>query len=309
MFPLAPGVALATLLVACRPEQPPALTEAEVRPIPRMDAATLALDDSGRVWLGERGRMVVAVGTRADAVHRTPAGEPPRVIARFGTHVHLVVGDSVLVVPRPDSLGIRGNIRRAVFAGDPRGHFLLQGAHSGAVLSHDAATLEPLWGWGAIAAATAGLALSPIGDRVYQAVEGEEDGPRLLVRDLQTGRTLSSHPLSGPLSSLVAGPGGRLYGVEREGGRMAVVALAHGEDGVTEVWRHRVDAEEDATTLVALAGSRVVLWGEGVRWGLLTLDAGTGEVLRRAREVPIDAAVDPAGGIWALYPGELRRLE
>ena len=298
---------LACLLAGCGESQPPAMREVEVRPLPVLDATTLALDDSGRVWLGEDGRMVVVVGAVVDAVHPTPSGDPPRMVEQLEGRVYLEAGDSVLVVPRPDTLGIRGDMGRAVLAGDPRGRFLLQGAYSGAVLAHDVDTLEPLWGWGAIGAATTGLALSRIGDRVYQAVTDDEEGSRLLIRDLQTGRTLEEFALSGPMSALVVAPSGRLYGVEGE--RMDVVSFDPGPGGVVEVWRQRVAAEEGAEAHMAVAGGRIVVWGGGVRWGLLMLDAETGEVVRRAGEAPIDAAVDPAGAIWALYPGELRRLE
>jgi hypothetical protein len=192
---------------------------------------------------------------------------------------------------------------------DARGRAMYQGAGSGAVLEHDPATLEPLSGWPALAARTTALAASPEGDRLYQAVTSEEDGERLLIRDLQTGRVLAEVPLEGVLEAMAADGRGMLYGLLREGRRLTVVALRPAADGLEPVWRRRLSgrAGEGEVRLVESAGRiAVVVPPPAPRVRLL--DARDGALLGRAGGEPLDFAFDSGGALWGLYRGVVRRL-
>lgn len=256
------------------------------------------------------GRLAVVGDAGFEVIYDLPGATHPRIAVSRGERVHLVSGDSLRVIPAPDSGGVRGGMSRSVVVGDPLGRFLLQGASSGAVIAHEPDTLDPIWAWASLDAATTALALAPWADRLYQAVEPDGGDPRLLVRDLQTGRTLTSVPLDAPAVALATDDRGRLFAVQREGGDLEVLRIDPGREDLDVLWRQRVggQGERGASASLAVAAGRVVLWGEAVRWGVVTLDPEHGSVTARSREPPLDAAVDPAGNIWALYPGELRRL-
>src|SRR5690606_10352680 len=153
---------------------------------------------------------------------------------------------------------------------------------------------------------TTALAFSPEGDRVYQALHAEDEAPHLLIRDLQTGRSLAVEELPAPFEALVPGAGGLLYGAGRDGDRIVVTALQVRGDGASREWSRELSVAGDGAPSIGVARNRVVVWGEGVRWGLVALDGGTGELVARARVPPVDVAIDSAGGLWALYPGVLR---
>ena len=287
-------------VASCADDQPPLLAESVVQSRPDLVEATPP----------DPGRLVIVGDEGFEAVHELPGASLPRIAAGRGGRVALIAGDSLRLVPAPDSGGARGEMARAVLVHDPPGRFLLQGASSGAVIAHDPETLEPVWAWGAIDATTTALALPPWGDRLYQAVQPDEGDARLLVRDVQTGRVLGSIGLEAVTVALAVDARGKLYAVQRDGRDLQVMSLALVGDEADVLWRQRIDGESDSGAPLSLvvAGGRMVLWGEGVRWGLVTLDPANGAVTGRARQSPLDAAVDPSGNIWALYPGELRRL-
>ena len=193
---------------------------------------------------------------------------------------------------------------------DVRGRAVLQGARSGAVLAHDTGSLEPLWAWAALGSPTTGLAESPLGDRIYQAIGGEGAPARIIVRDLQTGRELASTTAAAPLEQLVAGEEGELYGIAREGRRVVVVALDSREGELAVRWRRTLSSAEEVSEVRLVPAERgVVVQGLGPRIGLRWLSAQDGRVLGRTRTDPLDVWYRDGEGLWALFPGELRRLE
>jgi hypothetical protein len=187
---------------------------------------------------------------------------------------------------------------------------VLQGARTGAVLAHDAGSLETVWAWAALGAPTTALAVSPEGDRLYQALDDDDDEPQVLIRDLQTGRELGRLEMDFLLQELVAAEDGTLYGVGRDGRRAVVVALRPGGGELEPLWRRSLALTEALPRLrIAVSEGRVAVWGRGPREGLRVLDTAEGDILARTSTDPSDFSFGPGGEMWALYPGEVRRLE
>jgi hypothetical protein len=311
LSPVAMTAVMLAMLTGCRTDEGRLLRAVEIVPLPD-SAITLAVDGEGRQWLGRPGAMRVrdAAGSARDL--RLPGAAAPRVVGWVDGTAYLQQGDALLVMPgRADSI----TAAREVFGRNPllcdvRGRAVLQGARSGAVLAHDPATLEPLWAWAALGAATTALAASPEGDRVYQALDDDDRDPQVLTRDLQTGRDLGRMELDFPLEEMVAADDGTLYGVGREGRRAVIVALRPGGGELELVWRMPLPVDDAAARVrIVVSGAWVAVWGRGPREGLRILDSEEGDILARDRTEPLDVAFGPDGQLWALYPRELRRLE
>ena len=297
--------------VGCGGEEGRVLRVEAAVPLESDSASTLAIDPRGRWWLGVPGGVEVRDTAGRPSRIRFGGTTAPRVLGWMGEQAYLRSGDLVGVAAgEGDSvLTVREGFGTSRLVLDARGRALYQGAGSGAVLEHDPATLEPLSGWPALAARTTALGASPEGDRLYQAVTSEEDGERLLIRDLQTGRVLAEVPLEGVLEAMAADDLGLLYGLLREGRRVTVVALRPVADRLEPVWRRRLSgrAGEGEVRLVESAGRiAVVVPPPAPRVRLL--DARDGALLGRAGGEPLDFAFDSAGGLWGLYRGALRRL-
>ena len=176
---------------------------------------------------------------------------------------------------------------------------------------HHPDTLAPEWGWAARATPSTALAISPEGDRVYQAVvEDEGDDARLLVRDLQTGRVLHVMTAVAPLEHLEVDRRGWVYGLEQGRRGRAVVALQPRGGEVETVWRHELAGESDRSPgRLAIGRDRVAVWGVGEEEDLLLLTTEDGSVVGRSAPAPLDGAFDPDGSLWVLRPGVLHRLE
>lgn len=275
-------------------------------------AETFSIGDDGRQWLGVSGSVGIRDPGGALVTLRVPGTEAPAVEGWIEGSAYLRSGDTLSVMPADgDSVtAVRGDFGANPLLVDVRGRALLQGARSGAVLAHDPRTLAPVWAWAALGSATTALAGSPEGDRVYQALASSGGDARLLIRDLQTGRELASVELPAPLALLAAGADGTLYGMAREGRRAAIVALRPARNDLELVWRRvlPMSGEADAVRL-AVAGQRLAVWGLGPRVGLRLLATRTGEIVARTRVDPRDAAFGRGAELWALYPGEIRRLE
>lgn len=282
-----------------------------IHSLPDSTAATLAIDASGRFWLGspEAVRLFGPESTRMVVQHAWESS--PQVMGRRGEQIYLRVGDTVFVHGAADNLIARGSFGANPVVVDARGRALLQGASSGAVLAHHPDSLAPIWGWAARATPSTALAVSPEGDRVYHAVIGEPGGDaQLLVRDLQTGRVLHVMTAAAPLRQLQVDARGWLYALEGEPGRRAAVALQPGGGEVRVVWRRAIPGDSDGATLgLAVGDARVAVWGGEGEEGVLLLSAEDGSVLGRAMPAPLDGAFDPDGSFWVLRPGVLHRLE
>lgn len=264
-------------------------------------ASSLAVE-GGRLWVagGDRlaaldaaaGGVLLSVELEADAA---------RIAAvREGT-VYLVTPSGVAAVDAEEGRVRARSAGVEDVALDPGGEVAYLLAPRGGVLGADAETLRPLWGWPERGPEGTALAVSPLGDRVYQALEG--DPPRILVRDAQTGRILDVEEVPGPVRSLAVGADGVLYAATGEGWWSGVLALRPGPGGVEAVWRIRVP-EGPLRVRVSPAGDRLAVLApaEGV---LRLLDARTGEVVAE-REGVVDAAFAPRGALYLLRGGGVR---
>lgn len=282
-----------------------------IHPLPDSLATTLAIDSAGHFWLGSvEGIRLFAPDSSRMVVERMMA-PPPRVIGWREGRTYLRAGDTVFVHGNADTLISRGSFGTNPLVLDPRGRALLQGARSGAVLAHHPDTLAPEWGWAARATPSTALAISPEGDRVYQAVvEDEGDDARLLVRDLQTGRVLHVMTAVAPLEHLEVDRRGWVYGLEQGRRGRAVVALQPRGGEVETVWRHELAGEPGrGPGRLAVGRDRVAVWGVGEEEDLLLLTTEDGSVVGRSAPAPLDGAFDPDGSLWVLRPGVLHRLE
>lgn len=297
--------------VGCGGEAGRVLRVEEAVPLESDSASTLAIDPRGRWWLGVPGGVEVRDTAGRPSRIRFGGTTAPRVLGWMGEQAYLRSGDLVGVAAGGvDSvLAVREGFGTSRLVLDARGRALYQGAGSGAVLEHDPATLEPLSGWPARAARTTALTASPEGDRLYQAVASEEEGERLLIRDLQTGRVLGEVALEGRMEAMAADDRGVLYGLEREGRRVTVVALRPTADRLEPVWRRRLSgrAGEGEARLAESAG-RIAVAVPPPAPGLRLLDARDGALLGRAGGEPLDFAFGPDGALWVLYRGAARRL-
>lgn len=283
-----------------------------IHPLPDSLATTLAIDEEGRFWLGSREGLRLFEPETTRLVMERTMDPPPRVIGWRDGLIYLRAADTLFVQGTADTLVARGSFGSNPVVLDPRGRGLLQGARSGAVLAHHPDTLAPVWGWAARATPSTALAVSPEGDRIYQAVvDNEGDDAELLVRDLQTGRVLHVMSAAAPLEQLEVDRRGWLYALEREPGERSVVALQPRGGEVRTVWRREFAADADGRPARLVVGlDRVAVWGVGEEEeGLLLLSSEDGSVVGRSAPAPLDGAFDPDGSLWVLRPGVLHRLD
>lgn len=302
---------LLILLTGCGADEGRPLRVVSTVPVTDPASATLSLGPDGHHWVGAPGVLRMRSAQSPLVELPMPGDAPPRVQGWIDGAAYVRTGDTLSVVPRgADSAAYsRGGFGDAPVIADVRGRMLLQGAGSGAILAHHPDSLAPVWAWPALGRRTTALAASPEGDRLHQAVASEGGDATILTRDLQTGRQLSAVELPAPLDALAVDPAGTLYGMAREG-RATVVALRPRQGDLQLLWRRTLPmADEAGQARLAVAAGRVAVWGLGGRVGLRLLDARTGEILARTSTDPTDAAFGPDGSLWALYPGEIRRLE
>lgn len=300
---------LLVMMVACDRDER-VLSIGAIYPLSDSLPSTMIIDSTGQFWLGSDRelRLFHPESTRVVLQRNLPA--PARVIGRLGARVYLRAEDTLFVYGAADTLIARGNFENNPVLLEPRGRALLQGARSGAVIAHHPDSLAPIWGWAALAMATTALAVSPEGDRVYQAVIADQGGDaELLVRDFQTGRVLHAMPMTRTIVRLLVDPRGRLYALEEGAGGRSVAALQPGGGVVREVWRSEFPADLARPGGLALGDGRVAVWGMGDEAGLRLLSAADGVVLGRSAPDALDGAFDPEGSLWVLRPGVLHRLE
>lgn len=271
---------------------------------------TLAVDSLGRFWLGRPGALEVRDTSGATRVAATTGAATPSVLGWMGGRAYARLGDTVLAVsPDTNSAAARGGMGRNPLVLDVRARHLFQAARSGAVLAHDPATLAPVGGWAALGLPSTALAASPEGDRLYQGVGYGEAAPRLLSRDLQTGRILGTASFSAPFVALAAGASGDLFGVVVEDGRGAVMALRPRRGQMEVRWRTSLDdlgLDNPSELRLGSRERRVAVLARGNEAGLRLLDAETGSVLGSAPEGMLDASFGAGDALFLLYPGEIR---
>ncbi|HLL45336.1 MAG TPA: hypothetical protein VK399_01445, partial [Longimicrobiaceae bacterium] len=181
---LPPLAALLALAAGCRrPETVEVVGTGRTLPLaaPVDSTASIAAGPGGRVWLAAGGRLALLDTARAPASVPVELGTggAARVVGSDTAAVYLRAGARLLAV-QPDSGRVRaqrGGVGTAGFAPDPRGGGFV-GTRWGGVTGLAPGSLRPLWSWPERGAAGTALAVSPLGDRVYQALGG--DAPRIL---------------------------------------------------------------------------------------------------------------------------------
>ncbi len=271
-------------------------------------AATLAVDEAGRVWVGDAG-VLVALDSLGRTVARFPLpGAPPRLLRMHGRRLWVSRGPRGVAIVDAATGRVeaqRTASRPAPLAVDPRGQWVYTSVRRGAVLGLDT-LLVPRWGWPDVGADAAALAVSRLGDRVYVGVVGTDAvDPGVQVRDAFSGRVLAAWEASEPVRGLEAGADGRVYGWD-DGG---VFALRHTVAGLEEAWRVSlggVDLERVDALRVSPTGERLALLARGEGGGVRVLDAADGRVVGREGEAPPDAAWDVRGRLLVLGEREVR---
>lgn len=276
--------------------------------LPVDSTATLYVDSARNFLIGRPGRLT-RVRPGSPPVALFSAGSAvPEIIGEMGGVLFVRQGDRVLRIDYGSGVAaVREDVGGSVFARDPRGRWIIQGAGSGAVFGHSPESLEPVWGWASLGKPTTGLAISAEGARIYQAVPGE-----VIVRDIQTGRTLGRLEIPAPVHDLAIGPAGRIYGIAGTGERATVLAIdmANGDPRVR--WRRNLrelDLDGSATLRLSPARFRLVLFTPGQKGGLRVLDTETGESIGTLGPGPIDARFAPDGELFLLYRESIRVVD
>jgi hypothetical protein len=303
------AAALAALLAGCR-EEGKALpsTRKVALPAPAGAGASLRVDASGREWIVSAGQAMVVDTGAAPRVSRMAAGPgTPLPVPMWDLTGRLYADSSRTALAeiavrsgsRPPGIRLTGPVAR-----DPRGRWIYATLRHAGVVGLRADSLRLLWGWPHAGPAATALAASPLGDRVYLALDASEpEGtePRVQVRDQQTGRVLADVKQPMPARSLVAGRDGFLYGYAEADGAGAVFSLRHVPDGLEERWRttlRHAGLTAPAALRVSPTWQRLAVFGEG---GVRLLDARTGTVVGHLNERPRDAAFDARGRLHLLY--------
>jgi hypothetical protein len=276
---------------------------------PADSGASLWAAPDGRLWLASGGRLVQVDTARGAARARLELGAagPARVLGSDTAALYVRAGTALLTVDarRGGVRARRDGVGEDGFALDPRGGGGYVAARNGGVLGVAAGSLRPGWGWPERGAAGTALAVSPLGDRVYQALGGDE--PRILTRDAQTGRILGEYAVGAPVRVLEAGLDGTLYAVSGEG-RLALEALRPGPDGLEELWGRalRGTGEEGGVALeVSPAEPRLAVLSPEEGGTLRVVDAVSGETLSSERGV-LDAAWGADGALYVLTQRAVR---
>ncbi len=264
--------------------------------------ATLTVDSLRRAWVGEPGRLTVYDTAGRQAARLSAGGQlVPRVLWMADSAVYVRAGGNVSVID-PVTQERAGTRRVSPVARDPRGRWVYTAGGRGGVLGLAPGTLKTRWGWPDAGAAATAIAVSPLGDRVYVALdasERNETAAAVEVRDAQSGRPLHRWEAPGPVTVLEAGPDNTLYAVSRG----SVLALRHGSEGLVVIWTAAVEGDVPRLR-VSPTGTRVAVLGD--EGGVRLLETGSGKVVGRTDEAPRDAAFDVGGRLWVLYPREIR---
>jgi hypothetical protein len=264
--------------------------------------ATLALDSLGRAWIGDAERLT-AVDSAGIVRARIPVplqGSPRLLWLERGrayarTALSATVIDEKTLKP--------GGVRRseAPLARDPRGRWVFTASRTGSVLGLDTASLAVRWGWPDAGSRVSALVMSPLGDRVYVALEGNDhnDVPSSIeVHDALSGRVLSTFRTKDAARHLEVAPDGTLYALV--GGD--VVALRPGREGLRPLWSKGFAGADELR--VSPSGARLAVLERGRDLRLLA--AADGKVLEESKQSPRDVAWDAAGRLWVLGSREIR---
>lgn len=306
------------MLAACG-SAPDTLRTVATLPLPVADLSGLEIDSTGIFWLAAPG-AILRLPQDSLTPKRLPLASPgsPQFVGRTDSAAIFRTASNVLAASLSgDSiLAANDGAPSDVAVLDVRDRYLFTTTGPGEVILYRPETLEPIWGWAAVGAPSDALALSPEGDRVYQAVGPSEyrESAEILVRDLQTGRILRTVEMPEVVRALVAAPSGSLYGTmwDDELGGASAFALVWAGGELEVAWRRGfgdIGIEAPATLKLSPVGDSAGILGLNEEAGIHILDVNTGDTVDRLRIEALDFAFDPAGRLYLLFPGELRRVE
>ncbi len=304
---------------ACVPLPPPPIEE----PAPAIariglpeapTVETLAVVEGGDLWLGGRDALLI-LDPHTGVVRmqrRLPTAAVPWRLADRGEEGEVILASAFGDLLRLADLDSSPSAHRPA-ADAPPLTVVSEDVHfdvldNSAVYLLDRASLRRFRAWARLGATTTAAGASPEGDRLYQALE-EGRGTRLLMRDVQTGRTLMEEELPVRVHSLVPGRGPRLYTIEGEGREMAVARRRPSVEGAPLRWSLRLRELQlgpDAVLRVAPSGEDLALVAPGE--GVVLLSGADGRVLERWAFEALDAVFSRGGDLWGLEPGGVLRL-
>lgn len=296
---------LLCLAAACRGEGKDPDTVRRI-PLPGGVSASASLALVGRwAWIADGGWLAALDTAEGRIVSRTRYGSgPARIVGIDAEAVYLRTAGGVVAVD-PGAAGVRARrkgVGEDAFAVDPLRPQAYVLGRSGGVVGITSGMLRPRWGWPERGAPGTGVATSPLGDRVYLALGGDE--PRVLTLDAETGRVLGEAELPGVARALVAGGDGMLFAVLAE--RAGVLALRPGPRGLEESWRASVRGLGDSLRVVGSpVGERMAIVSRDVGRAHV-LDTRTGAVLRTVRQGAVDAFFSAHGALYLLERGGIR---
>ncbi|MDQ3389091.1 MAG: hypothetical protein M3483_06250 [Gemmatimonadota bacterium] len=267
----------------------------------------------GRIWVSDRGRLTVLDRDgRVASEPREITGAVRLMATGRATLYFADAGGGVIAVdPRTaEPRGRRPGAGAEGLASDPRAREIYLLSPHGGVLGVTADSLVPSWGWPERGETGTAVAVSPLGDRVYHALGGED--PVLLTRDAQSGRILAETEMRGQVRGLLAGRDGVLYALTVDGSRGALLALRPVPGGLDERWRTSLGGvEAEAPLRLALAPDEdrvaVVSRVPEVAGGVLRLFATESGMATHAPEPGVvDAAFGADGALYLLRGGRVR---
>ena len=307
------SIALLLLITACGSEDTliPILSIEIVDESPVDSTRT----DDGVLWLSSPGQAISFDPSTESARRLTiPGGGDPAVIGRAGDSLLLLV-DRRVVATSPDSVGLftlSEGVDAAVI--DTEGGFLLESIAHGEIVARQVDDLLPVWGWGGVGAASSALALSPEGDRLYQASVGSAiRGYVLRVRDLLSGRTLQEVVLDWPIRVLRRTGQGDLIGAgwDEDGDAAFLTRLAWRAGELTVEWHRLMEPEGvggPARLAISRDGRRIALAGND-ETGLTLFDGETGSTIAIYSGAVRDAVFDDFGNLYLLTPAAVIQVE
>lgn len=319
------AAALAALVAACEPvgagggelwgrEHPPAPALVLRLELPRavQAPATLHVDSAGRLWIADRAGVDGLDTAGAPLLAEPPELAAAQLLGFSAGRLYVRAGDELITLDEAGRVRARrGGVGAGPMALDPRARHVYWATDAGAVFGLEPRLLRPLWAWPRLGRAVAALAVSPQGDRLYQALDPRPgEPPRLLVRDVQTGRVLQELPLPAPARALAAAPGGALYALLADGDAAQVLALRPGgAEGLQIAWQQAVPLAPAAAPPRLRAsphGERLALAAPGAE--LRLLEAADGTLAARVADAPLDADYAPDGTLYVLFEGEVRGI-
>lgn len=319
------AVATVTLLFlglgGCRSYFADTLEVVQRIPLPDSTATILLMDSGERFWVGAPGRITGVDSTGSIVAEVVlPTTSPLDWVAASPARLYFLAGRALGNAALPDrgSSSVVGpqivslEVPADAVALDPRDRYVFRTAEYGSLIAHDADTMQPLWGWGAVGGPATAITSTPGGERVYMGI-ARENGAELLGRDAQTGRTLRRMNLPHAPRALFTGPDGSVYALGWDDeGEGSVLGLRWNGGELEVAWRRSLgDLELRPPLRADLSPSGRLLAILSVRdeAGLQIIDVEAGETVDRLRTLALDLAFDGLDRIFLLAAGEIRRLE